>query len=239
LKLLFDEKVAHAYHQWYETKKGKLADGLEKELVLKIGELRFGENILDVGCGTGNHLQFFVAMGMKTTGIDISLPMLRVAMKTLSKTTGLCLAKAEALPFKARTFDCIVLMTTLEFVEDPLETLKEAIRVSKNRILLGVLNRYSLTGMIRRIKGLLHSSIYNEARFYSIWELKKLVSQALQKFSMNWASVLIFPLSFQQKVRPLERLLSFRKNPLGAFLAVRISKECLPERRDFGVKTEE
>ena len=35
MKILFNEKVAHAYDQWYETKNGKLADGLEKELVLK------------------------------------------------------------------------------------------------------------------------------------------------------------------------------------------------------------
>jgi ubiquinone/menaquinone biosynthesis C-methylase UbiE len=58
LRILYDEKVAKTYDRWFETKKGLLVDSLEKELILKIDDLKRGESILDVGCGTG-HIQYF------------------------------------------------------------------------------------------------------------------------------------------------------------------------------------
>ena len=223
MKILFNERVAQVYNRWYETKKGAVADILEKELISRIGKLRPGEKILDIGCGTGNHLLFFGAKGMETIGIDISLPMLRVAQKKLSQSNLLCIAKSEALPFKEKSFDIISLITTLEFVEDPLRAMQEAIRVSRDKILLGVLNKYSLTSMGRRMKGIFHPSIYNEAIFYSIWELKKLLTKVLGKGNLNWGSALILPLSFQEWFGGFERILSFRKNPFGAFLVVGLS----------------
>jgi len=223
VKILFNERVAQVYDRWYETKKGLLADWFEKELMARNVELKPGGKILDVGCGTGNHLLFFGAKGMETIEIDISLPMLRVAQKKLGQSNLFCMGKAEALPFKEKSFDIISLITTLEFVEDPLRTLQEAIRVSKDKILLGVLNKYSLTSIGRRMKGIFHPSIYNKAKFYSIWELKKLLTKVLGKGNLNWGSALILPLSFQEWFGGLERILSFRKSPLGAFLVVGIS----------------
>lgn len=227
MKVLFNEKVAQFYDKWFETKKGLLADSLEKELILKTVDLKPGESILDVGCGTGNHIQFFMERGMKVIGVDVSLPMLRVAQKKLGQPNVLCLAKAEALPFKTKSFDCVALITTLEFVEDPLKAIREAIRVSKNKILLGVLNKYSLVGIWRRIKGTFRSNLYNDAKFYSIWELKKLLHQVSQRWSMNWGSAFTLPLILQQRFGRLESGLSFRKNPFGAFLALGISTQCI------------
>ena len=216
--------MAQVYDTWYETEQGKLADSLEKELMLRIGSFRPGEKILDIGCGTGHSLQFYAARGMEGTGIDVSLPMLRVAKNKLDPGVGFCLAKAEALPFKARTFHCIVFMTTLEFLEDPLEALKEAVRVSRDEILLGVLNKYSLIGLIRRIRGIFRPSIYDEATFYSIWGLKKVLTCLTERFHTDWGSVLTFPLSYQQHFGRVEKILSFRKNPFGAFLVLGIWK---------------
>ena len=223
MKILFNERVAQVYDRWFEMKKGSLADWFEKELMSRIVELKPGEIILDVGCGTGNHIQYFLERGMKTIGVDISLPMLRVAQNKVGERSGLCLGKAEALPFKANCFDCVSLITTLEFVEDPLKTLQEAVRVSRKEIILGILNKYSLTALGRRIKGIFRPSIYNKARFYSIWELKKLLTRVSPRTNMRWGSVLVLPLGLQQWLGEIERILSFRKSPLGAFLVVGIS----------------
>ena len=95
-------------------------DWFEKELISRIGELRPGGKILDIGCGSGNHLLFFRKRNMKTIGLDISLPMLRVAQNKVGERSGLCLGRAEALPFQADCFGCVSLITTLEF-EDPLK----------------------------------------------------------------------------------------------------------------------
>ena len=220
MKTLFNKKIANVYDRWFETKKGSLADWFEKELMSRIVELKLGEIILDVGCGTGNHLLFFGAKGMKTIGIDLSLPMLRLAQKKLGQPNVLCLGKAEVLPFKEKSFDSVSLITALEFVEDPLKALREAVRVSRKKIILGVLNKYSLIAVSRRIKGIFRPSIYNEAKFYSIWELKKLLIKVLGKGNLNWGSALMLPLSFQEWFGGLERIISFRKNPFGAFLVV-------------------
>jgi hypothetical protein len=48
---------------------------------------------------------------MKTIGIDISLPMLRMAQKKLGQPNVLCLGKAKALSFKEKSFDCVALIT--------------------------------------------------------------------------------------------------------------------------------
>jgi len=104
VKILFNERMAQVYDRWFEMKKGSLADWFEKELMSRIVELKPGEIILDVGCGTGNHIQYFLERGMKTIGVDIPLPMLRVAQNKGGERNGLCLGKAEALPFKANYF---------------------------------------------------------------------------------------------------------------------------------------
>jgi hypothetical protein len=98
--------------------------------------------------------------------------------------------------------------------------LREAVRVSRKKIILGVLNKYSFIAVSRRIKGIFRPSIYNEAKFYSIWELKKLLTKVLGKGNLNWGSALMLPLSFQEWFGGLERIISFRKNPFGAFLVV-------------------
>jgi len=213
VKILFDERVAQVYDRWFEMKKRLLVDSLEKELILKIADLKRGESILEVGCGTGHYLQFFSKTRMKTMGVDLSLPMLRSAQKKMREKNGLCLGKAEELPFKTESFDAVSLITTLEFVEDPQKALREAIRVSRDKILLGVLNKYSLTAIGRRMKGIFRQTIYNEANFYSIWELKKLLTQVLRGFSLKWGSVLTLPLNLRQRFGSVERILSFRKNP--------------------------
>lgn len=223
MRILFDERVAQVYDRWFETKKGLLVDSLEKGLILKIADLRRGESILEVGCGTGHYLQFFSKTRMKTMGVDLSFPMLRSAQKKMGEKNGLCLGKAEELPFKTKSFDAVSLITTLEFVEDPQKALREAVRVSRDKILLGVLNKYSLTAIGRRMKGIFHSSIYSKAQFYSIWQLKKKLNRVLPGANIKWGSIIVLPLGLQQWLRKIERILSFRKNPFGAFLVVGIS----------------
>jgi len=45
VEILFNEKVSQAYDKWFETKKGLLVDSLEKELILKIADLKRAESL--------------------------------------------------------------------------------------------------------------------------------------------------------------------------------------------------
>ena len=222
MEVLFDEKIAQSYDRWAETPQGRQAYSLEGELLLQLGAFAVGQRVLEVGCGTGAHLEIFLRKGLTATGIDISPFMLRVARQKLVEKVLLGLGDAENLPFKSKSFDCVALITTLEFVPDPERAVREALRVSRGKILLGVLNKYSFLGMKRRLVGMFRPGIFNRARFYSIWELRRLIRRAMPEAIVDWASVLVLPMGRQRYLTGLERRLSFRRNPLGAFLGLRV-----------------
>lgn len=223
MEILFNEKIAQSYDRWAETPQGRKAYDLEGELLFKLGELAVGDRVLEVGCGTGVHLEFFLREGLNVVGVDISPPMLRVARQRLGNRVRLSLGDAENLPFKENSFDCVALITTLEFMPDPDKALHEAFRICRGKVLLGVLNKYSFLGIARRLKSPFRPSIFDQARFYSIWELKSFVSKAVPKAILDWASVLVLPMSWQHHFPSLERRLSFRRNHLGAFLGLAVS----------------
>jgi SAM-dependent methyltransferase len=101
--------------------------------------------------------------------------------------------KALYLPFADDTFDVTVLITTLEFLTLPRQALAEALRVSRHGVVLGVLNRWSLLGLQRRLAGLFRPSAYDAARFYGVGELRRLLwSVAGGKARIVWRTTL-FP----------------------------------------------
>ena len=155
----------------------------------------------------------------------MSSPMLRLAQARLGKGGQLCLGGAENLPFRDKSFDSVALITTLEFVASPGRAIQEAVRVSRGQVLLGVLNSYSWLGILRRLKSLFHRTIYDRARFYSIWQLKRLIADVAPEGVVDWTSVLVLPLSWESHFPELERRFSFRRNPLGAFLGLKVSIE--------------
>jgi 18S rRNA (guanine1575-N7)-methyltransferase len=69
--------------------------------------------ILDVGCGTGFSLAILEDRGFDAVGIDISQPMLDIA-----KRKGLKVKRADftKLPFKDRTFDGLLSISSLQWV---------------------------------------------------------------------------------------------------------------------------
>jgi len=225
-KALFNDQAAQ-YALWYQTPQGQYADILEKDLFLKLIQPKPGQSVLDIGCGTGHNLAFFKESELKAAGIDISKSMLDVASKKLSTEAELYWGHAEQLPFGNNSFDIVTLSTVLEFVSDPTKVLKEASRVARKQIYLGLLNKISLLGINRRIKGKFQDSIYNQARFYSIWEIEAMVIRAIGKVSLEWRSVLFFPLSWHKYIRRLDRLLPLATNPFGAFLGVKLNVEKL------------
>jgi len=225
MEIVFDEKIARTYDRWGETPQGMKAYALEGELLLELGELAVGQTVLEVGCGTGKHVDLFLKGGLRVTGVDISPPMLRVARQKLGNRAWFCLGDGENLPFKERSFDCVAFITTLEFIQNPDRALSEAMRVSRGRVLFGVLNKYSFLGIRRRLLGTFRPNFYDRARFYSIWELRKLVIKAIPEAVVDWASILVLPMGWQHYLAKLERRLSFWRNPLGAFLGLRVSIE--------------
>ncbi|RLC93095.1 MAG: class I SAM-dependent methyltransferase [Chloroflexi bacterium] len=222
--MAFDAETAGKYDEWFRSPKGKYADAMEKELFLRLAHPVRGQTLLDVGCGTGHNLEFFRQIGLQATGVDASEPMLGIASSKLGLEANVSLGRAESLGFKDRSFDIVALITVLEFSPDPAAALSEAARVAREEVYLGVLNKASLLGITRRLKGRFRQSIYNQARFFTIWELERMVSRELGGYPHTWQSALLLPLGWHARCHRLDRLLSFRRNPLGAFLGVCIRR---------------
>jgi len=84
-------------------------------------------------------------------------------------------ADALALPFPTGAFDLVVLITTLEFVADPVRVLVEAGRVARYGLILGVLNRQSGLGWRLKRSGI---PLWQVAHFFTPGELVHLVQRA-------------------------------------------------------------
>ena len=146
-----DLSLAQGYEDWYMNR-GRRADRLEKTLLKWLIE-HFQESIsiLDVGCGTGHFTRWFESIGLRAAGFDISSAMLAEA-----RQRGLRAAvqgDALHLPFEDGAVDLVAMITTIEFVEDPSIVLREATRVARKGVFLGVINRESWIGREYQLKG--------------------------------------------------------------------------------------
>jgi len=220
--LTFNQKIAEHYDPWYETKLGEYFDNLEKKLMIDLLKPSPGQSLLDIGCGTGRYLKLFHEMGLKVTGIDPSPFMLKKATKRVKDNSSLFLGTGENLPFEDKQFDLSIIFATLEFCQNPTLVLKEAERVTSQKIFLGVLNSFSILSLLRKIRGWIKPSIYSKARLFNIWELKRLIKNSLRVRSMDWGSVILFSSINLKIFRYLDKVISFKKNPFNSFLGILI-----------------
>lgn len=150
---------------------------MEKRLLRKC--LKGFENklLLEVGCGTGHFTRWFHFLGIETVGVDISREMLSAAKAFSSGSFSLCQSQAESLPFKDEAFNLVVMITALEFIAKPHEALAEALRVGRDKVVLGMLNSWSPLILMRKIKRLFTKSSYRGANFYSSKKIKSLINR--------------------------------------------------------------
>jgi ubiquinone/menaquinone biosynthesis C-methylase UbiE len=172
---VFDEALAVNYEAWYDTPAGKRADALEKAALQRLLR-RFPDarTVLEVGAGTGHFTRWLGSEGLTVAGLDLSAAMLRQAQEL----DGVPWIRGHAcqLPFDQGAFDLVAFITTLEFLPCPRRALSEGLRVARQGLLLGVLNRWSPLGMQRRLEAFFRPTLYREAHFYSVRELKRRLS---------------------------------------------------------------
>ncbi len=184
--LVFDSKSANLYASWYRTPRGKAIERLVEAAFPLLLDPQPRERIVDIGCGEGNHLLFFSRLGLDLTGIDASPYMIARARERLGSRSCLKVGRAEDLPFEDNEFDLSALINTLEFVESPLEALKEAARVTKRAVFIGVFNSLSWCSLSNKVVGLFRKSPFRDAQFFNLWELKALIKAALGDVPMAW-----------------------------------------------------
>ena len=92
-----------------------------------------GMHVLDIGCGTGAHLNHYKKTGCHLYGIDSSKSMLEIARKRLGDGAMLTLGDATNLPYDNNHFDLVLCMLVLHEMDHPvrLSVLSEMKRVCK------------------------------------------------------------------------------------------------------------
>lgn len=205
-----DPALAAGYEAWYETE-GRVADAAERSLLRELlAGLPQAQTALEIGTGTGHFARWLASTGYHAVGVDISVPMLAEA----ARRGGVRLVRADAgaLPFATAAFDMALLITTLEFLPQPVRALQEAARVARLGIVLGVLNRWHPLAWQRQRSQL---ALWQAAHFYSPFELERLVQQALgnRVIHITWRTTLL-PGFWPRRASRL---------PLGAFIGMRVT----------------
>jgi ubiquinone/menaquinone biosynthesis C-methylase UbiE len=154
------------YEDWFEGHKSIYSS--ELKALKKVIPDGLG---LEIGVGSGRFAQ---PLGAKI-GIDPSRNMLKLAKK---RSIQVILGIGENLPFKDLTFDFVLVIVTLCFVENPVSVMKEAGRVLKRggRLIIGEINRDSWLGQFYEDKRK-KSEFYRLATFYSSNEIIEMLDR--------------------------------------------------------------
>lgn len=132
------------YDAWYRTPRGEWIGETEYRLLYRLLAPSPGETLIDVGCGSGYFTRRFTQDGHAVTGIDFDRHMLRFARDHAAGGETYLQSNALHLPFQDRAFDLCVSVTALCFIREESRALAEMLRVTRRRIAIGLLNRYSL-----------------------------------------------------------------------------------------------
>ena len=219
--------AAAAYDEWYESPLGAFADRVERRVIFELLAPQGGELVLDVGSGTGRYTLELFRRGARAVGVEPSSGMLAVAQGTRAPAGGPSYVRAagEALPFRARAFDGVVIVTTLEFAADPDALLLEAVRVTRvgGRVVVGALSRSGPWAARRRRS---RSPLWAGARFFTEGDLRA----TLERYGpVRSRRVLLVPPQLARVPSPLlmllERLGVVLARRWAAFIAARVDLE--------------
>ena len=217
---VFDRGFARLYEEWLNSSEVVSLDRLSTELIMRLLQPKKGERVLDIGCGTGNHLLIFYRIGLDVTGLDASSYMVDIARSRLGHRASLEVGRAEDLPFEDNEFDITTLILTLEFLDNPLAVLREAGRVTRDRIFVGVLNSLSVSCILQKLSALFHDSIFQGVHTFTLWELKGLVQRAYGEVPIKWGSVQMLPFLPKRHAEGIERSSLMQSQPFGTFLGL-------------------
>ena len=161
-----------AYDAWYETARGRWIGDTEYRPLHRVLAPVPGDSLLDVGCGSGHFTRRFARENLRVTGIDPDSDMLRFAAAHAAAGEPYLLGDARALPFAARSFELCVCITALCFIREQSRALAEMVRVTRRRLVLGLLNRHSLLYLQKGRAG--GAGAYRGAHWHTRAEVGKL-----------------------------------------------------------------
>lgn len=183
----FNREYTDTYEAYYEGPY-KRAEVHQKSVLTQLIKKDTRVNtLLEFGCGTTRFTRWWHEIGIEATGGDISPFMLSQALFRFDG--DLVMADSHHLPFKDNTFDALAFITTFEYYKDPIKVLREAGRVARHGVIMGMMNRNTPKLIRRRAQQAMgKNNFYVTATFYTPKKLKKLIDQAFtgRKYTIEW-----------------------------------------------------
>lgn len=204
------------YEQWYDSERGQWISAVEFGILESVLRTEPGASVLDIGCGTGHFTRLF-AEGKEglVIGLDSDWRWLRYAREHATYGEEYVAGRAESLPFPDRSFDFTISVTALCFIQKQAQALREQVRVTRQRFVLGLLNRHSLLYLEKGRGG--GSGGYQGAHWHTAAEIRSLFA-GLPVSNLRLSSALALP-QFGSIGRAVERHWPQRML-LGGFLVV-------------------
>ena len=88
-----------------------------------------GEEVLEVGCGTGADLLQFAKHGALATGVDLTANHVELARNRVGELAAVYRADARYLPFEDESFDYVYSHGVLHHCDEPAKVVREIFRV--------------------------------------------------------------------------------------------------------------
>jgi ubiquinone/menaquinone biosynthesis C-methylase UbiE len=168
---VFDQAAA-MYDRWFDSPEGRPVFSVEVSCLRRLSAGEKGR-WLEVGVGTG---RFARALGIDE-GVDPSTGMLAIARQRHVR----CVAgKGENLPFFDSSFDGVMLVTAICFMDDPEAALLECSRVARPSgiVIAGIIPAEGAWGRLYIEKGRSGHSLYSAAQFYSCDQVIRMAGNA-------------------------------------------------------------
>ncbi|MCI3937788.1 class I SAM-dependent methyltransferase [Chryseobacterium aahli] len=183
----FNREHTDTYELWYEGRYKRAEIWQKKVMEQLVSKDQRVKTLLEFGCGTTRFTRWWKNIGIEATGGDISPLMLSQAVHLFEG--DLVMADSHFMPFKDHTFDSLAFITTFEYYKDPVKVIREAARVAKYGIAMGMMNRNSPKVARRRVQQLFGKNpFYVTAIFYTPKMLTEIIEKALvgRKYTIEW-----------------------------------------------------
>jgi ubiquinone/menaquinone biosynthesis C-methylase UbiE len=220
MNYIFDFHTARAYEQWAKKPEIKRAEAIEQQLMMEMLDPLRGKFVLEVGCGSGSGLIPFIEKGLLVTGIDPSPYMLDIAQRKVGHRADLHRGSGEDLPFEDNSFHYVCLNSTLEFVDDYETVIEEACRVAKDKVYIGIMNRFAMKGYRQRINAILSDNIQDQLQYFSIGEIKGILRRLLGNVPIHSRTICHFPVSLTRLFCRIEQSRLLQSCPFGAYAGI-------------------
>ena len=145
-----------------------------------------GAAILDVGCGTGEHLKRALSHGLVAVGLEPAEAMRQAAIRNVPEAR-IEAGVATELPFADGEFDALLMIEVLRYLhqEDIDQALREARRVLKpgGVVFVTLVNRWALDGFYlhQRLRQLRKRKDCDEVNPFCVFFSPKQAEQALRR----------------------------------------------------------